>query len=87
MKCWLEYIFLVRNIVLTYFAPCLILRSVSLSLQMSRASTLGTGALYSISACNELNENVRNVFKGAFFDEIFVSGREEDEGKGAMLKS
>ena len=71
---------------LTYFAPGLILRSVSLSLQMSRASTVGTGALYSTSACNELNENVRNVFKGAFFDEIFVSGREEDEGKGAMLK-
>ena len=48
---------------------------------------MGTGALYSTSACNELNENVRNIFKGAFFDEIFVSGREEDEGKGAMLKS
>ena len=45
---------------------------------------MGTGALYSTSACNELNENVRNVFKGAFFD---VSGRREDKRKGAMLKS
>ena len=54
---------------------------------MSRASTVGTGALYSTSACNELNENVRNVFKGAFFDEIYISGRKEDERKGARLKS
>ena len=54
---------------------------------MSRASTVGTGALYSTSACNELNENVRNVVKGAIFDEICVSGRKEDERKGVMLKS